>query len=468
MITFVAKSYCVMKKRIIVLLWAVLVTVSGLSFSEYFRLRKMSQMERNLITTQASLLLNDQLLLEFKRSAMDHYDLLEKENLLMKREGHGGSFEDKTITIYTVYPEFQKRTWQFETEDEWYEYAKEKYGMYHTSGLNLARLDSIFGAALESKGITLPHILAIRDSSNMILEKIPSQVDFNSYQLSTDKIQLDIDKNNFLVACFDASHFGMFRQTRNLFLVSFGIAFLVITLLLNLLYTIFSQMKLAVDKEQFTKEIVHDLRKPVAFIKSILTDIRDGENPKNHVCEMEFENENLSRMIENLLCTSTTNHTQYIHKKSVVLYDYLDEIVNRYKMHDKTIHIAFTYDDPSIKANIDPFHFGFVIMNLIENAIKYSEGNPEILVGCYRKDNDVHITVKDKGIGIPKRYIRQIFKKHYRIPQHESLPRKGLGLGLFYVMIIVNKHGGDVSVKSEYKKGSEFTIIIPADFNINT
>ena len=454
-------------KKIYLLLVIIIILVLGLVLMEYFRLGKMFQMEQNLIKTQVSILMDDLLTVELKRSALDRYDLLEREGLLNK-EGRGGSYDKKTIKVYTVYPVQNSSVWEFQTENEWLESSKENYGMYQISGMDIERLDTAFSSALQSKGISLPYVIAIRDSSHNILKQRPSDIDYANYQLSLDEIRLDIGSKDFLIVRFDESHLGMFGQTRNMLLISLGIALLFAFILFYLFYTLYVQIKTAVEKEQFSKGIVHDLRKPVAFIKSILTDIRDGDNPQKHIPDIEFENDNLSMMIENLLCTSIAKQTQFIQKEVVALYEYLDELVNRYKMHDETIHIALSCDDTSITANIDPAHFGNAMMNLIENAIKYSEGSPDILVGCYRKDNDIHISVRDQGIGISKKYVNRIFRKYYRIPAHDSLPRNGFGLGLYYVMIVVKKHGGNISVKSEYKKGSEFTITIPVNLNINT
>ena len=114
---------------------------------------KMFQLERNLMKTQALLLLEDLLTIELKQSAMERYDLLEKENLLQDVDQWGGSFSDKTVTVYTVYPVPQKKVWEFQTEREWYEAIKENYSMYHISGLNLTRMDSVYKIELASKGI---------------------------------------------------------------------------------------------------------------------------------------------------------------------------------------------------------------------------------------------------------------------------------------------------------------------------
>ena len=427
---------------------------------EYVRLNKLLQIEWNQIRTQASMLREDELLNELKLSSFERQDLLKKEGFSLT-ERWGSSFENKTITVYTVYPETEKKVWRFESEKEWHEISKERYGRYQVSGMNLARLDTAYKTALESKGITLPYVLAIRDTLNTIKEKAPSDADLNQFPLSLDDMRLGIDGNDYLITRFKDSFLVMFRQNRNLLIASFGIAILACVILIYLLSTVFKQLKIAEEKEKFSEGIVHDLRNPVAFIKSVLSDIKDGESSQQYVTDIEYENERISMMIENLLCVSASKQKQYIRKETVPLYEIIDNIVNRYKNSNKSLKISFKCDDASITADIDTFHIENAVMNLIENAIKYSNDKPEIFVGCERKDSLVHISVRDHGIGIPAKYMRRIFRKYFRVPKKDSIERTGFGLGLFYVKTVAEKHGGAISVKSEYNKGSEFTITIP-------
>ena len=316
------------------------------------------------------------------------------------------------------------------------------------------------------RGLWLPYVLVISDTLNTVLQQAPPDVDFSGYRLSSDNIRLSIDANELLTVHFDDSQFGMFRQSRNMLFISFGVALFVTAILAYLLHTVFLQKKMAEEKEKISNGIVHDLRNPVAFIKSMLSTLKEGAHQQKHIQNMEYENERLSMMIENLLCVSTTEQKQFIHKKNILLYPYIKNIIDRYKnLYGKTLNICFVCDNTSITARIDPFHLGNAIMNLLDNAIKYSKGVPDICVECYQKDDRIHILVRDQGIGIPARYIHRIFKKHYRVPYQDSLEKTGFGLGLYYVKTVVNKYGGDVFVKSEYNKGSEFAVTIPANTN---
>ena len=100
-------------------------------------------------------------------------------------------------------------------------------------------------------------------------------------------------------------------------------------------------------------------------------------------------------------------------------------------------------------------------MNLVENAIKYTPKNGEVKVFGYQRKNNIFIKVKDSGIGIPKKDISRLFERFYRVDKARSQKIGGTGLGLAIVKHIVIAFGGEIRVKSEEGKGTEFTVRIP-------
>ena len=109
----------------------------------------------------------------------------------------------------------------------------------------------------------------------------------------------------------------------------------------------------------------------------------------------------------------------------------------------------------------DRVHLTNIIFNLIDNAIKYTKQHPEIVVTTYNTAEGIMIEVKDNGIGISKENQRKIFDKFYRVPTGNVHNVKGFGLGLSYVLAVVLKHSGTISVDSELGKGSTFKVHLP-------
>jgi two-component system phosphate regulon sensor histidine kinase PhoR len=109
-------------------------------------------------------------------------------------------------------------------------------------------------------------------------------------------------------------------------------------------------------------------------------------------------------------------------------------------------------------------HLTNVIANLLDNANKYSPGQPQIRIGTQNTHNGLIISVEDKGIGISLDHQQHIFKKLYRVPTGNLYNVKGFGIGLYYVKTIVEAHGGHINLKSELNKGSRFDVFLPFIF----
>ncbi len=125
------------------------------------------------------------------------------------------------------------------------------------------------------------------------------------------------------------------------------------------------------------------------------------------------------------------------------------------------IEEIFAIDEENAEVFIDRLHLGNVFLNLFSNSVKYSSGKPEIEVTSEIHPGEVFIHVKDNGIGIPFKYQKFIFDKYFRVPTGYVHDIKGYGIGLSYVKMVVEAHGGQVRVSSSPGKGSTFTVRLP-------
>lgn len=461
-IVFLYSNFENMKKRIIITTIAIVTAIVALLFIQVFWNEMMFREEQKLIKAKASSLLQDVLGFHIHKAVMDRYVILESAGLLGAGEVRGGDFEKKTITVRKVYPEPVTIVRQCKTEEEWYEYIKDIRCRYHYTGINLNRLDSTFKSHLESDGITLPYVLALMDSSGAVLNQTPHDVDFNRYQLSLDTIPLGIDDKDFLVARFDGSYFGLYRQMKAMSSVSLGIGFLLIFILIYTGLTVYYQKKRDEMILKNQKNIAHNLMNQQVYFGKALSKIEVSEPQQKYIHTMKQKNTWMSLLIDKLQRTSLSSTTIDIYPETVCINELISDITDQFQAEHEKCKFHFEHDDTQpITASVDLVHFGYALINLIENAVKYSGKNPEIHVGCHVDENKIYVTVKDRGIGIDAAHLRKIFDRNYRIPESEALSQKGFGLGLYYVKLVAKSHGGDVAVESEYKKGSTFILTIP-------
>ena len=141
----------------------------------------------------------------------------------------------------------------------------------------------------------------------------------------------------------------------------------------------------------------------------------------------------------------------------------LDEVKENFELHHLEkggiINIEPNATNHIIQA--DTVHLTNVIYNLLENAVKYCESIPNITIQTRNDKNGIWIEIEDNGIGIKKENLSLIFDKFYRVPTGNLHNVKGFGLGLYYVKLIVDAHGGKVNVKSTPGKGTTFSLFFP-------
>jgi len=137
----------------------------------------------------------------------------------------------------------------------------------------------------------------------------------------------------------------------------------------------------------------------------------------------------------------------------------IDSMQLKLQKSNATTILNLDAENPVVIA--DELHFSNVLYNLVDNAIKYSNGDAEIAISTLNKNGHIVIRVADKGIGMNRDQQAKIFEQFYRIPTGNLHDVKGFGLGLSYVNTIVKRLEGTISVKSEKEKGSEFELRFP-------
>ncbi|HYE56133.1 MAG TPA: HAMP domain-containing sensor histidine kinase, partial [Chitinophagaceae bacterium] len=148
-------------------------------------------------------------------------------------------------------------------------------------------------------------------------------------------------------------------------------------------------------------------------------------------------------------------------KEKIDLHALFGELVQSHSvLQGKPVNFRLTGEGP-VFIHGDRLHLETAFHNIIDNAVKYSNGSVNINIDIVENSRDSIIKIRDNGMGIPPQFIKDIFEKFFRVPQGDAQSIKGFGLGLYYVSNIVKKHSGNISVHSKWQSGTEFIITLP-------
>ena len=218
-------------------------------------------------------------------------------------------------------------------------------------------------------------------------------------------------------------------------------------------------------RKQLTGDIAHELRTPLTSIKGHLDAIIVGiwEPTNERLNSINEEVKRITNLVDELRkLAKFDSGKDNLNKEIVNLKNYIKSIAYNYEGKALEKNIVIKYQLENVEALIDKEKFAQVIINILSNAIKYNNGNNEIYIKVFKKNNSINISIKDSGIGIPKSEYKNIFERFYRLDKSRGANEKGAGVGLTIAKSIVNAHGGEIEVYSEINKGSEFIISLPS------
>jgi len=240
--------------------------------------------------------------------------------------------------------------------------------------------------------------------------------------------------------------------------------------LLLLLFGLY-KIKQAQDKEtalnnqqkNFFLSITHELKTPIAATKLQLQTLQKQKlnetTQQTLIANALIETERLNNLIDNVLLASRLDAGEFMFKlEKQNLSEKVNAILNRYYKKEISAGELKLKIDEQIFAEIDENSFPSIITNLIDNALKYSLTEKEIIIELLSEKNATILTVQDKGCGISDADKEKIFNKFFRAGNEETRNTQGTGLGLYIVNYIVNNHGATMAVKNNSPKGSIFEI----------
>lgn len=342
----------------------------------------------------------------------------------------------------------------------------------HHFRIALARedIDLPFKIRMDYRPITMIDDEPMKESKTMRkrFDRPPTNVEVEPGSIGTDWVVFSPGVS--YASVFDNVKPYLFWQIGPQLIFSLALTILTTAAFLMMYRSMRSQQRLMELKNDFISNITHELKTPVTTVSVALEALRNFKGLENPQTTREYldiaqsELNRLTLLTDKVLKTAVFDHRGInFEREQVDLHKTVDQILHSMKLifEKQKAHVTFEKIGNSFNIRGGSIHITNVIYNLLDNALKYSGGEPQISIRLEENENQVILKVADKGIGIPAEYKKKIFEKFFRVPTGDVHNIKGYGLGLSYVESVVRSHSGLIEVVSQPGQGSVFTISLP-------
>lgn len=324
---------------------------------------------------------------------------------------------------------------------------------------------------LKSDGIDIDFEFAIYDKD--LATKVQSD-NFELIKSSTYGIPVFLDNNNEsnyrLYVNFPDRNKFLFSSIIKMLILSIVFTSIIIIAYTSAIYQLIKQRKISQIKSDFINNMTHEFKTPIATINLALDAIKnpkiigDQDKVMRYLNMIKDENKRMNSQVENVLRISKLEKNELnISKDRVNLHELIEDAITHVELmvEDRNGYVKTHLNALKSTVLANESHFTNVIVNILDNAIKYSDDSPKIDIYTENSGNKILLKIADQGNGMSKQVQKQVFEKFYREHTGNVHNIKGHGLGLAYVKRIVEDHQGQISVESEKGKGSTFTIKLP-------
>lgn len=346
------------------------------------------------------------------------------------------------------------------------------------SRIDLVEADSLLKTSLMDRGIDLAYDFGIFDplEGEFTIERITG----NKVELQTSELRANLFPNDiigeagYLVVRFPGQQTYLLSKIWVTLLSSLVFIIIILVCFSYAIHTIFKQKKLSEIKNDFINNMTHEFKTPISTVSLACEALRDEQirNAKGlkerYLGIIHDENKRLGLQVEKVLQMAVIERNDFELKlEEVNVHEIIEKALSNIQIQVTNKGGSISKDLKALNQTItaDQMHLTNIVYNLLDNANKYSEDTPAIKIATVDNASGIMIKIIDKGIGMSRDVINKIFEKFYRIPTGNRHDVKGFGLGLAYVKNMVEAHGGDISVQSELRKGSEFTVFLPYQLN---
>ena len=333
------------------------------------------------------------------------------------------------------------------------------------------QLQFLFATELKALGINTPFEFGVYN--NGLATKVRSE-SFKYDKKNTYDTPLFTDNDGVsryqLLLSFPKKKVFLASDFIGIAMLAFLFTSIIIVAYYSALKQLNTQRHISQIKTDFINNMTHEFKTPIATINLALDAIKnpkvidDKEKVQRYLQMIKDENKRMHAQVENVLRISKLERKELdIKKENHNVHDMLEEAIEHVSLivEDREGSVKTNLKASKTTALVSDIHFTNVLVNVLENAVKYSVEAPEIEVSTENVKNFIVIKIKDNGIGISKASQKKIFDKFYREHTGDIHNVKGHGLGLAYVKRIIDDHHGEVMVESDKGKGSTFIIKIP-------
>jgi signal transduction histidine kinase len=331
--------------------------------------------------------------------------------------------------------------------------------------LNVTILDSLITA---NSGVRFRHTTLLYNKENELLSQSDNS-DIVTYAFRSNRYIIGISGRQQVVVYYDIPLSPFLVNSIWGFAASLLVLLIIVLSLIVQLVIIRRKQERLSHIEQNITGTIHDLKSPLSGLVMTLSAAKKHvqSDEMRRIFSLNQSNvKHLLGTIDALLSVARKANGRLVLQKQVItasqLLESLNIIIqdldNIYQNKPHTIAIQNNLPE-GCSFNAEPIYIENIIRNLIENSLKYSDNNVKVVVYLQDKGDNVIFAVTDTGWGIPKKYLKKLFKSFFRLPQAESA--KGYGIGLSYVKYIVREHGGQLHVESREGFGSTFYVTLP-------
>lgn len=283
-----------------------------------------------------------------------------------------------------------------------------------------------------------------------------------------------LDEDNYYFTVYFPYKTAGLVSGMSLWLFSSGVLLLVVVFFAYSLFVILKQKRFSEVQRDFINNMTHEIKTPVAIISASAETLKDPRMPStplrlvNYATIILDEANRLQMQVERVLSLAGRETMIRLNREYLDVQELLKEVVDNIlaNTEHKKIRVVFRLEATQSMVYADRFYLSNLFSNLLDNAIKYSGEELELMISSENKGRTISLNFSDNGIGISREHQKRIFDKFYRVPTGNVHNVKGFGIGLNYVQLIARLHKGSVKVWSGPGKGSSFIVTLPVRNNL--